>query len=151
VQVIARNGPTAYLTALREDLAARKAAGAQLLANKQIRVSAEAAAQLGAGAVDSRLLIMLPALAAQHPIQILAFGQPAPGASPGVPLCSADLSASGRAAGMTDARYLRWLTSFARAQLGLFAGSMAVLQQAGQPVVRVEFSQPSPLGLLASH
>ena len=151
VQVIARNGPTAYLTALHEDLAARKAAGAQLLANKQIRVSAEAAAQLGAGAVDSRLLIMLPALAAQHPIQILAFGQPAPGPGPGVPLCSADLSASGRAAGMTDARYLRWLTSFARAQLGSFAGSMAVLQQAGQPVVRVEFSQPSPLGLLASH
>ena len=149
VQVIAQNGPTAYLTALRQDVAARKAAGAQLLANKRIGVSAEARAQLGAGAVDSRLLIMLPALAVQHPIQILGFGQPAPGAGPGVPLCSVDLSGSGQAAGMIDASYLSWLTSFVRAQLVPFAGSMAVLQQAGQPVVRVEFAQPSPLGLLS--
>ena len=149
VQVIAQNGPTAYLTALRQDMAARKAAGTQLLANKRILASAEARAQLRAGAVDSRLLIMLPALAAEHPIQILAFGQPAPGAGPGVPLCSADLSGSGQAAAMTDASYLSWLTTFVRAQLVPFAGSMAVLQQAGQPVVRVVFAQPSPLGLLA--
>jgi tetratricopeptide (TPR) repeat protein len=149
VQVIAQNGPTAYLTALREDLAARKAAGAQLLANKRIQASAQAQAQLEAGAVDSRLLIMLPALAAKHPIQILAFGQPAPGAGPGVPLCSADLSGSGQVAAMTDASYLSWLTSFVRAQLLPFAGRMAVLQQAGQPVVHVVFAQPSPLGLLA--
>ena len=149
VQVIAKDGPAAYLTALRQDVAARKAAGAQLLANKRIRASAEALAQLAAGAVDSRLLIMLPALAAVHPIQILAFGHPAPGASPGVPLCSADLSGSGRAAAMTDASYLNWLTSFVRAQLGPFEGGMAVLQEAGQPVVRVVFAQPSPLGLLA--
>jgi hypothetical protein len=148
VQVIAKDGPAAYLTALRQDEAARKAAGAQLLANKRIRASAEALAQLAAGAVDSRLLIMLPALAAAHPIQILAFGHPAPGAGPGVPLCSADLSGSGRAAAMTDASYLNWLTGFARAQLGPFEGSMAVLQEAGQPVVRVVFAQPSPLGLL---
>ena len=149
VRVIAQNGPAAYLTALRQDVAARKAAGAQLLANKRIRASAEARAQLGAGAVDSRLLIMLPPLAAEHPIQILAFGQPAPGAGPGVPLCSADLSGSGRTAGMTDAIYLSWLTSFVRAQLVPFAGSMTVLRQAGRPVVRVVFAQPSPLGLLA--
>jgi tetratricopeptide (TPR) repeat protein len=149
VQVIAQNGPTAYLTALRQDMAARKTAGAQLLANERIRASAEVRAQLGAGAVDSRLLIMLPALATEHPIEILAFGHPAPGAGPGVPLCSADLSGSGRAAGMTDAAYLRWLTTFVRAQLVPFAGSMAVLTEAGQPVVRVVFAQPSPLGLLA--
>ena len=149
VQVIAEDGPAAYLTALRQDVAARKAAGAQLLANKRITASAEALAQLAAGAVDSRLLIMLPALAAVHPIQILAFGHPAPGAGPSVPLCSADLSGSGRAAAMTDASYLNWLTSFVRAQLGPFEGSMAVLQEAGQPIVRVMFAQPSPLGLLA--
>jgi hypothetical protein len=148
VQVIAQNGPTAYLDALRRDVAARKAAGAQLLANKRIRASAQARAQLEAGAVDSRLLIMLPALAVQHPIQILDFGQPAPGAGPGVPLCSADLSGSGRVAGMTDASYVSWLTSFVRAQLVPFAGSMAVLRQAGQPVVHVVFAEPSPLGLL---
>ncbi len=149
VQVIAKDGPGAYLMALRQDVAARKAAGTQLLANKRIRASAEALAQLAAGAVDSRLLIVLPVLAAVHPIEILAFGQPAPGAGPGVPLCSVDLSGSGQAAGMTDASYLNWLTSFMRAQLGPFEGSMAVLTEAGQPVVRVMFAQPSPLGQLA--
>jgi tetratricopeptide (TPR) repeat protein len=149
VQVIAKDGPVAYLTALRQDVAARKAAGAQLLANKRITASAEAVAQLVAGAVDTRLLIMLPALAAVHPVQVLAFGQPAPDASLGIPLCSAVLSGSGRAAAMTDASYLNWLTSFVRAQLGAFEGSMAVLREAGQPVVRVVFAQPSPLGLLA--
>ena len=103
VQVVAKDGAAAYLAALRQDVADRKAAGGQLLANKRIEASAEAGAQLAAGAVDARLLIMLPALAAGHPIQILAFGDPGPDASPGVPLCSADLSGSGQAAGMTDA------------------------------------------------
>jgi hypothetical protein len=149
VQVVAQNGPTAYLTALRQDAADRKTAGAQLLANKHIQASAEARAQLAAGAVDSRLLIMLPALAAVHPIQVLAFGDPAPGAGPGVPLCSADLSGSGRAASMSDVSYLRWLTSFVGTQLVPFAGNMSVLQEAGQPIVRVVFAQPSPLGLLS--
>ena len=149
VQVIAKDGPAAYLAALRQDVAARKAAGDQLLANKRIAATAQARTQLAAGEVDSRLLIMLPALAAVHPIQILAFGDPGPGAGPGVPLCSADLSGSGRAAGLTDASYLGWLTAFVRAQLPPFAGNMAVLPGSGQPVVRVEFAQPSPLGLLA--
>ena len=149
VQVVAQDGPTAYLAALRQDAADRKTAGTQLLANKHIQASAEARAQLAAGAVDARLLIMLPALAAVHPIQVLAFGDLAPGAGPGVPLCSAELSGSGHAASMSDVSYLRWLTSFIRTQLAPFAGSMSLLQEAGQPVVRVVFVQPSPLGLLA--
>jgi hypothetical protein len=149
VQIVAQDGPTAYLTALRQDAAARKTAGAQLLANKLIQASAEARAQLAAGAVDARLLIMLPALAAVHPIQVLAFGDPAPGAGPDVPLCSADLSGSGRAASVSEVSYLRWLTSFVGTQLVPFAGSMSVVQEAGQPVVRVVFAQPSPLGLLS--
>ena len=149
VQVVAKDGPTAYLTASRQDAADRKTAGAQLLANKHIQASAEARAQLAAGAVDSRLLIMLPALAAVHTIQVLAFGDPAPGAGPGVPLCSVDLSGSGHAAGMSDVSYQRWLTSFVGTQLVPFAGSMSVLQEAGQPILRVVFAQPSPLGLLS--
>jgi hypothetical protein len=148
VQVVAQGGPTAYLAALRQDAAERKTAGAQLLANKHIQASAAARAQLAAGAVDSRLLILLPALAAAHPIQVLAF-DPAPRADPGVPLCAADLSGSGQAAGMSDVSYLRWLTSFVGTQLVPFAGRMSVLREAGRPAVRVMFSQPSPLGLLS--
>ncbi len=148
VQVVARHGAAAYLAALRQDMAARKAAGTQLLANKRIRATAQARTQLAAGEVDSRLLLMLPALAATHPIQILAFGDSGPGAGPGVPLCSANLSGSGQAAGMTDTSYLSWLTSFVRAQLAPFSGSMAVLRQGNHSILRVEFAKPSPLGLL---
>ncbi len=149
VQVIASDGAAAYLAALHQDVAAREAAGAQLLANQRIEATAQARMQLTAGEVDSRLLIMLPALAATHPIQILAFGDRGPGASQGIPLCSADLSGSGKAAGMTDASYLRWLVAFARAQFVQYAGSAVILRQGDQPIVRVEFFQPSPLGLLA--
>jgi hypothetical protein len=150
VQVVARDGAAAYLAALHQDVAARKAAGAQLLANKQIAVATAARTPLADGEVDSRLLILLPGLAAVHPIQILAFGDPGPGASPGVPWCSADLSSSGRAAGMTNASYLRWLTAFVRAQIGPFAGTIVLLPQGDQHVVRVQFARPSPLGLLTN-
>ncbi len=150
VQVVAPDGAAAYRAALRQDATARKAAGAQLLGNKQIAVTARARTQLGAGAVDSRLLILLPALAATHPIQVLAFDNAGPGVGRDSPLCSVDLSGSGRLAGMTDADYLRWLTSFMRAQLTRFAGSVTVLRPGGQPVVRVVFPRPSPLGLLTA-
>jgi hypothetical protein len=149
VQVVAPDGATAYRAALRQDQAARKMAGTQLLANKQIGVSSQARAQLSVGAVDSRLLILLPALAATHPVQVLAFGGAAPEAGPGAPLSSADLSGSGQAAGMTDAAYQRWLTSFIHAQLAHFTGNVTVVRQGGQTVVRVQFARPSPLGLLA--
>jgi len=149
VQVVAADGAAAYLAALRQDAAARQAAGAQLLANGRIAVSTHARTQLAAGEVDSRLLILLPALAAMHPIEILAFGDPGPGASHGLPWCSADLSGSGRAAGMADAGYVSWLTAFVRAQLLPFAGSITTLTQDGQLVVRIEYSRPSPLGLLS--
>jgi hypothetical protein len=150
VQVVAPDGAAAYRTQLRQDQAARKTAGTQLLANKQIQVTAPARAQLAAGGVDSRLLIMLPALAAAHPVQVLAFGAPGPKAGPGIPLCSADLSGSGRVAGMSDAAYQSWLTSFVRAQLTHFTGTVAVVKPGGQPIVRVVFAMPSPLGLLAA-
>ncbi len=150
VRVVAPDGAAAYRAALREDRAARRVAGAQLLANRQVRATGRARTQLAAGSVDSRLLIMLPALAATHPIQVLAFSDSAPGADPDAPLCRADLSGSGRAAGMTDADYTRWLTSFVRAQLDRFAGSVAVIRPGGQLAVRVELDRPSPLGLLTT-
>jgi hypothetical protein len=148
VQIIAPHGAAAYLTALRQDVATRQAAGAQLLANNRIAVAAQARPQLEAGEIDSRLLILLPALAAVHPIQILMFGDAGPGASPGIPWCSADLSGSGRAAGMAEASYVSWLTAFVQAQLLPFAGSITTLRQDDQVIVRIEFARPSPLGLL---
>ena len=81
---------------------------------------------------------------------MLAFGASGPRASPGIPLCSADLSGSGRAAGMSDTAYQNWLTSFVRAQLGHFGGTVVVDRPGGQPVVHVNYAWPSPLGLLTA-
>jgi len=148
VQVTAPDGAVAYLAALRKDVTARQAAGLQLLANRRIEATVPARTQLAAGEVDARLLVMLPALAAAHPVHILGFGDPGPQASQGIPLCSADLSGSGQPAGMTDARYGSWLAAFVRGQLFPFSGSTAILRQGGQLILRVEFSRPSPLGLL---
>jgi cellulose synthase/poly-beta-1,6-N-acetylglucosamine synthase-like glycosyltransferase len=150
IRVTAPDGVAAYDRALRQDEAARTAAGTELLANKRIAVAAQARAQLAAGDVDSRLLIMLPVIAAVHPIHVLAFGDPGPGASPGTPLCSADLSGSGQAAGMTDAGYASWLAGFNRAQLAPFAGNTTILRHGDQPVVRMQVSRPGPLDLLAA-
>jgi hypothetical protein len=148
VQVTAPDGSAAYLAALRQDVTARKTAGIQLLVNKRIGATARARAQLAAGDVDSRLLLMLPALAAIHPVEILAFGDPGPQASQGIPLCSADLSVSGPPAGTTEASYLSSQVAFVRAQSPPFSGSAAVLQQGSKRILRVQFSRPSPLGLL---
>ena len=46
VLVVAKDGAAAYRAALRQDVAARKAAGRQLLANRRIAVSGQTAAQL---------------------------------------------------------------------------------------------------------
>jgi cellulose synthase/poly-beta-1,6-N-acetylglucosamine synthase-like glycosyltransferase len=150
VRVTAPAGVAAYDRALRQDEAARTAAGTELLANQRITVAPRARAQLAAGDVDSRLLIMLPVIAAVHPVRVLDFGDPGPGASPGTPLTSADLSGSGQAAGMTDAGYASWLAGFDRAQLAPFAGRTTVLRPGGQPVVRLQVSRPGPLDLLAA-
>ena len=149
VRVVARGGAVSYRAALRQDVAARMAAGVQLLTNWRIELATQARMQLRAGEVDSRLLIMLPVMAAAHPIQILAFGDSGPDASPGVPLSSADLSGSGQPAGMTDASYQGWINAFERAQHPPFAGSAVILRRGEQVIVRLEFSKPSPMGLLS--
>jgi hypothetical protein len=148
VLVTAPEGASAYLDALRKDVAARKAVGVQLLANQGIMVTSQARAQLAGGEVDSRLLIVLPAMASVHPIKVLGFGDPGPGASPQIPLCSVDLAGSGQAAGMSSTGYQHWMVGFMRAQLVPFSGSADVLGQGDQAVVRLTFSRPSPLGLL---
>src|SRR6185312_9699167 len=67
------------------NLVAVRSAGAQLLHSQRIGVAGPAAAQLQAGQVDSRLLVMLAMLASQHPWRVVAFG----GASPGVAVAQA--------------------------------------------------------------
>jgi tetratricopeptide (TPR) repeat protein len=157
VRVVAPDGAAAYRNALHADLLARKAAGTQLLRNTDIRVTAAARKQLTAGQVDSRLLTTLAALATQHTLRIVAFADSGPGASPGMPLRMAEISAPGTAGGRAPARpgrarFLRSVLAFLRAQRPpyLAASVRAAGNGNGQDAVQVEFAAPSPLGLLTA-
>jgi hypothetical protein len=152
VRVIVPNGAAAYQTRLSADLADRKTAGAALLDDTQISVTPRASQQLTAGAVDSRLLLALAALAGHQPISIVRFGNPGTGASRGVPLRYADLDERYRGRRLPFAAYVRAVRAYlstltvtlrpARMMTGVPAGGRAVL--------RVEFAAPSPLGLFGA-
>ena len=147
VRVVAPHGAAAYQTSLNAGRADRKTSGAALLNDPQITVSATARSQLLAGQVDSRLLLALASLARHQPIDIVRFGNLGPGASPGVPLCFADLAQSVPAAHMDPAAYVRavWaILSEADARIRPARAISGTAQ--GQALFRVEFTAPSPLG-----
>ena len=91
VRAVEPGGVSAYRAALRADLAARRAAGSQLLRNSHIRFTGSGAAQLRAGDVDTRLLATLAALASWYSFRVTGFGD----ASPGVPVLFRQVSMTG--------------------------------------------------------
>ena len=151
VRVVAADGSAAYLRSLHADAAARRAAGALLLRNPHVRVSLAGRRELVAGQVDTRLLSALGALATPYHVDTTGFGVPAAGASPGVPLRSADISPTpahrGRAAATLNA-----VKKFLLGQQAPFrpAQVTTVRLANGQTVLHVEFTAPSPLGLLGA-
>ena len=137
-------GSAAYQRAVQADLAARRSAGAQLLHSQRIGVAGPAAAQLQAGQVDTRLLIMLAMLASLHPWQVGGFA----GASPGVSLTEApfrEVTITG-----PDAADLAASLAMVRAQRTPYQPAQAAIVRLpdGQMVLRIDFAAPSPLGLL---
>jgi hypothetical protein len=149
VRILAPRGAAVYRAALTQDEAARKSVAGQLLANPQIQVSAPARTQLADGQVDSRLLLLLPVMAAIHPVRVLSFGDAAPGAAPGIPLTSAQLSAAAAPGGMTQRGYVRWLLGFLRGQRPPYVSVATTARQQGTQVVQIRFARPTPLGLIA--
>jgi hypothetical protein len=157
VREIAAHGAAAYRSALRADLAERKASGAGLLASNRIAASATARRQLATGQVDSRLIITIATIAAAHPIDIVAFGSFAPGASRGMPLRFAEVTQPDRA---RRAASRTASPAFLRSMLGFLHGlpahlgtlqTQTVRLPGGPTVIRIQFSAPSPLGLLSPH
>ena len=144
------DGSAAYQRAVAADLAARRSAGAQLLHSQRIGVAGPAAAQLQAGQVDSRLLIMLAMLASQHPWQVVAFG----GASPGVAVAQAPFrqviitgpGAGDLAASLAMVRAQRAPYEPARAAIVRLPAGQGT--PPGQLALRIDFAAPGPLGLL---
>jgi hypothetical protein len=145
IRVVAPNGPAAYAAALNTDVQNRRQAGAELLGSPRVVASASARRQMLAGQVSSQLLIVMTSLATLHSVDILAFGDSAPGASAGIPLRSAELSESVGAAVVQQ-----WL-SFLRVQKNPFLPAvMRTIRVGGKPVLLIEFAAPTPLGLFAS-
>jgi hypothetical protein len=142
-------GSATYQRAAAADLAARRSAGMQLLHSQRVQVAEPAAAQLQAGQVDTRILIMLAMLASQHPWRVTGFA----GASPGVPLAEApfrEVTITG-----PDAADLAASLAMVRAQRAPYQPVQAAivrlpggLTAQGQLALRIDFAAPGPLGLL---
>jgi hypothetical protein len=148
IRVVAPDGASDYLAALSADVKARVTVGSQLAHNPHLHTSTAARAQLAAGLVDSRLLASVATLASQHALDVIGFEDvPGPATSPGVPLRSA-LIAWTPGHGAT----LRSLLDFFRSQRPPYRPSVVqeVTATAQRTVLRVEYSAPSPLGLLGS-
>jgi len=135
-------GAGAYQTALRADLAARMSAGSQLVRNHRIRFTAQDAAQLQAGEVDTRLLATLAALSSQYSFSVAAFGD----ASPGVAALYRDVTITGPSQSIAGALAL------VKAQLPPYLPGQATMTQlaTAPAVLSIEFAAPSPLGLLTA-
>jgi hypothetical protein len=121
-----------------------------LLRSGRIQASVSVRDQLMAGQVDARLLITLAGMAAQHTVRIDSFGGLGPGADSGMPFLAADLSEAGRSPA-AQASDLTSVLRYVHSQHGRYGGATAQLVQpsgSSQPVLRIEFPGPSPLGLL---
>jgi hypothetical protein len=149
VRVVAPDGAAAYRAALAADVQARRSAGVQLLRNPRIHLTAAASDDLVGGDVDSRLLVTLAALAAQHPVEVIGFGSASHGASAGVPLRSAEIGGA-RARGAKHPVSLRSLRTFLRAQRPPYRPTAitTVKLTPRRTVLRIVYRVPSPLGLL---
>ena len=145
VRAVARTGAAAYESAVRSDLAARKSAGAQLLKNPRLKFTAADAAQLRAGAVDSRLLATLAALSTQFTLRVTAFGDSAPGGPQF--FREVTVASDGRNASATVAAALAMVS--AQGSPYQPAHSAIVRPGTGQAALTIEFASPSPLGLLS--
>jgi hypothetical protein len=146
VRVIAPGGVAAYASALRADLAARMDAGSQLLRNPHIQFTAQDAAQLRAGEVDSRLLATIAALSSVYSFRVTAFGDASPGAQ--VLFRNVTITSHGQGSGRSELAAARALVS-AQEPPYLPAHATIIEVAVGQPALSIEFAAPSPLGLLS--
>jgi len=147
IRLVYPGGAVKYEADERAALPDRKTAGAQLLANSNIKASAAARAQLLSGDVDPRLPQLLAIMAGRHPVYIVDFAGQSPGGGPASLLRSVDLATVDGAAHMTSSAYLGWMQTFIDAQRAQYHPSVGqVTLDTGQTVLRIGFGAPSPLG-----
>jgi hypothetical protein len=71
----------AFLETVQSQVAASAQLGRALARNRRLHISLALRAELGAGQVDQRLLIMLQHMLVAHTVEVIGFGDPDPGAS----------------------------------------------------------------------
>lgn len=135
-------GAATYASALKSDLGARQSAGTELLRNKRIQFTAQEAAELRAGEVDSRVLATLAALSIQYSMRVASFGD----ASPGVQLLFRQVTVTSK--GGSASAELASILALVNAQRPPYLPAQAAIT--GQDTVQIEFAAPSPLGLLTA-
>ncbi len=141
VRVVTPGGAADFVTAEHADVQARQVAGRELAGNSNIQMPATAKAALESGRVDSRLLITLAALAAKFRIQILSFGDAGPGTGSTAPLRELTIVSA-------STTYLRQVLAFLDAQRPPLLAVVAQHRQGVATTVQVQFTAPSPTGLL---
>jgi len=148
VRAVDPGGAAAYRAALAADWAARRKAAAQLVTSPRIHAAGAARQELLTGQVDSRLLITLAGLSVSYPVNVVAFGDSAPGAFAGVPLREVEISAADSPA--SRPAELQRVRSMVVTQHGVFLPAHVSLVRlaGGGAALRIEFGVPSPLGLL---
>jgi hypothetical protein len=144
IRVVASDGSAAYQHALEADWRARKAAGIQLLSNREISAAPSARRQLADGDVDSRLLIILPVLV--HfcgRLRLLRFGGAGPARSEGMPLLAAYVSPGGPGSAGVVAK----IVSFLKAQWTFITATISVQRAgtSGQEIVQLDVTAPPQL------
>ena len=113
--------------------------------NPAVDADPPARKQLSSGDVDSRLIAVIAIMAALHPVHLVSFGDPSPGASPGVPLRSAVLyPVTPGPAALDSLRTLLLIQHPAYRPVGIRIAALAT----GRGALRIEFAAPDPLGLL---
>jgi hypothetical protein len=151
IEVRALAGPGAAAMA-RADLVQRRESGAELLHTDRIVVSAPAARnELARGQVDARLLVMIADLASRQPLEVMAFGDRAPGARlADSPLRSVELAPAPAGPRSSGSAFASSALAFLHTQAWPFATASAgpARLPGGQLGVRFAFAAPSPLGLL---
>jgi predicted Ser/Thr protein kinase len=140
-------GASGFRAAVRADLQLRKTSDAELLTNRNLKVSAAARAELLNGGVDPRLPTLIAAMADTHPVRIVDFGDPSPGGGPASLLRSMDLATNVAAAHLAALAYVRWMEGLVDAQRTEYlpASCEQVTLPGGEAVLRIEFDAPSPL------
>jgi predicted Ser/Thr protein kinase len=146
IRLVYPGGAASYDAVQRTALGHRKTAGAQLLANSQIKASATARAQLLSGDVDPRLPDLLAIMADNHPVHIVDFVNQSPGGGPASLLRSVDLATVDSTAHLTRAAYVGSMQAFIDAQRAQYRPSVQqVTLHTGQTVLRIGYGAPSPL------